>query len=99
LGGRGRRISEFEASLVYSVSSRTARATQKKPCLEKTKNKKRKKKMTEMDIQGSSDCKPQRGRQWKWRTEHAALSLQHKPGHVVMKSGSSLVIQTLKGKR
>jgi hypothetical protein len=29
LGGRGRRISEFEASLVYRVSSRTARAIQK----------------------------------------------------------------------
>jgi hypothetical protein len=28
-GGRGRRISEFEASLVYRVSSRTARATQR----------------------------------------------------------------------
>jgi hypothetical protein len=26
LGGRDRRISEFEASLVYKVSSRTARA-------------------------------------------------------------------------
>jgi hypothetical protein len=31
LGGRGRQISEFEASLVYRVSSRTARATQRKP--------------------------------------------------------------------
>jgi hypothetical protein len=31
LGGRGRWISEFEASLVYRVSSRTARATQKNP--------------------------------------------------------------------
>jgi hypothetical protein len=30
LGGRGRRISEFKASLVYRVSSRTARAIQKK---------------------------------------------------------------------
>jgi hypothetical protein len=30
-GGRGRQISEFEASLVYKVSSRTARATQKNP--------------------------------------------------------------------
>jgi hypothetical protein len=30
LGGRGRWISEFEASLVYKVSSRTARTTQKK---------------------------------------------------------------------
>jgi hypothetical protein len=37
LGGRGRWISEFKASLVYRVSFRTARATQKKPCLEKTK--------------------------------------------------------------
>jgi hypothetical protein len=26
-GGRGRRISEFEVSLVYKVSARTARAT------------------------------------------------------------------------
>ena len=28
LGGRGRRMSEFEASLPYKVSVRTARATQ-----------------------------------------------------------------------
>jgi hypothetical protein len=38
LGGRGRRISEFEASLVYRVSPRTARATQRNPAL-KNKNK------------------------------------------------------------
>jgi hypothetical protein len=31
LGGRGRCISEFEASLVYKVSSRTARAIQRNP--------------------------------------------------------------------
>jgi hypothetical protein len=31
LGGRGRRISEFEASLVYKVSSRTTRAIQRNP--------------------------------------------------------------------
>jgi hypothetical protein len=31
LGGRGRRISEFEASLVYKVISRTIRATQRNP--------------------------------------------------------------------
>ena len=37
--GRGRRISEFEAGLVYKVSSRTARATEK-PCLEKRKERK-----------------------------------------------------------
>jgi hypothetical protein len=39
-GGRGRWISEFEASLVYKVSSRTARAIEK-PCLKKKKKKKR----------------------------------------------------------
>jgi hypothetical protein len=33
LGGRGRRISEFEARLVYKVSSRTTRATQRNPVL------------------------------------------------------------------
>jgi hypothetical protein len=39
LGGKGRWISEFEASLVYKVSTRTARATQRNPVL-KNKNKK-----------------------------------------------------------
>jgi hypothetical protein len=43
LGGRGRQISEFKASLVYRVSSRTARATQRNP-VSKNKNKNRKKK-------------------------------------------------------
>jgi hypothetical protein len=43
LGGRGRWISEFEASLVYRVSSRTARATQRNPVLKiKTKQNKTK---------------------------------------------------------
>jgi hypothetical protein len=49
LGGRGRWISEFEASLVYRVSSRTARATQRNPVSTKqnktkTKNKTKQKK-------------------------------------------------------
>jgi hypothetical protein len=35
LGGRSRWISEFEASLVYKVSSRTARAIQRNPVLKK----------------------------------------------------------------
>jgi hypothetical protein len=34
-GGRDRRISEFEASLVYIVSSRTARAIQRNPVSKK----------------------------------------------------------------
>jgi hypothetical protein len=40
LGGRGRQISEFKASLVYRVGSRTARATQRNP--QKTKQNKTK---------------------------------------------------------
>jgi hypothetical protein len=44
LGGRGRRISEFEASLVYRVSSRTARATQRNPVSKKQKQKQKKNK-------------------------------------------------------
>jgi hypothetical protein len=44
LGGRGRWISEFEASLVYRVSSRTARATQRNPVSKKQKQNKNKKK-------------------------------------------------------
>jgi hypothetical protein len=44
LGGRSRRISEFEASLVYRVSSRTARALQRNPVSDKKKKRKKKKK-------------------------------------------------------
>jgi hypothetical protein len=47
LGGRGRQISEFKASLVYKVSSRTARATQRNP-VSKTRKKKKKKKEKEI---------------------------------------------------
>jgi hypothetical protein len=48
LGGRGKWISEFKASLVFRVSSRTARTTQRNPVSKKqnktkTKNKKNKK--------------------------------------------------------
>jgi hypothetical protein len=39
-GGRGRWISEFEASLVYRVSSRTARVIQRNPGSKKQKQKK-----------------------------------------------------------
>ena len=44
-GGRGRRILEFEVSLVDKVSSRTARAVQRNPVSknQKTKTKKKKK--------------------------------------------------------
>jgi hypothetical protein len=39
LGGRGRQISELEASLVYRVSSRTTRATQRNTVSKKKKSK------------------------------------------------------------
>jgi hypothetical protein len=57
LGGRGRWISEFKASLVYKVSSKTARATEK-PCLEKpkTKNQKPKKKKKEKKRKEKKYC-------------------------------------------
>jgi hypothetical protein len=41
LGGRGRWISEFEASLVYRVSSRTAKATQRNHVLGKKQKRER----------------------------------------------------------
>jgi hypothetical protein len=41
--GRGRRISEFEATLIYRVSSRTARAIQRNPVSKKQKKKKKNK--------------------------------------------------------
>jgi hypothetical protein len=45
-GGRGRQISEFQASLVYKVSSRTARATQRNPVSKNQKKKKKKKSLS-----------------------------------------------------
>jgi hypothetical protein len=44
LGGRGRWISEFKASLVYRVSSRISQYYTEKPCVEKPKKKKKKRK-------------------------------------------------------
>jgi hypothetical protein len=49
LGGRGRQISEFEASLVCRVSSMTARATQRNPVSKKKKKKKKRKKEKEKE--------------------------------------------------
>jgi hypothetical protein len=52
------RISEFEASLVYRVSSRTARATQRNPVLKQTnKQKKKKKKRKEKKRKKNMPCR------------------------------------------
>jgi hypothetical protein len=42
LGGRGRRISMFEASLVYRMNSMTARATPRNPVSKNQKKEKKK---------------------------------------------------------
>jgi hypothetical protein len=44
LGDRGRWISEFEASLVYRVSSKTARTAQTNPVSKKKQKQKKKEK-------------------------------------------------------
>jgi hypothetical protein len=60
LGGRGRRISEFEASLVYRESSRTARATQRNHVLKnKTKQNKKPKNPKNKQEQQKEMCFPQ----------------------------------------
>jgi hypothetical protein len=56
LGGRGRRISEIEASLVYKVSARTARAIQRNP-VSKNKTKQNKNKTK----QNKKKPKPRQG--------------------------------------
>jgi hypothetical protein len=50
LGGRGRWISEFETSLVYRMSFRTGRATQRSPVSKNQKEKKKKKKKKEPQL-------------------------------------------------
>jgi hypothetical protein len=58
LGDRGRQISEFGASLVYRVSSRRARATQRNPVSKnKNKNKNQKKKKKKKKISSSHPLK------------------------------------------
>jgi hypothetical protein len=51
LGDRGRQISVFKASLVYRVSSRTARAIQRNPVLKNKQTKKKQKTKTKQNKQ------------------------------------------------
>jgi hypothetical protein len=53
LGGKGRQISEFKNSLVYRVSFRIARATQRNP-VSKSKNKKQQKQKTKTKKQNKT---------------------------------------------
>ena len=54
MGGRGRWISEFEGSLVYRVSSRTARATQRNPVSKKKKVSSKSPSVPRLNTQGKS---------------------------------------------
>jgi hypothetical protein len=49
LGGRGRQISEFEASMVYRVSSRTAKPRLNRETLSQNQKPKKKKKKKEKE--------------------------------------------------
>jgi hypothetical protein len=72
LGGRGRQISEFKASLVYKVSSRRARAIQRNPVSKKKKKKKKKKKP---QTNKNNNNKKERGRKWRIRSALPKLSM------------------------
>jgi hypothetical protein len=59
LGGRDRWISEFEASLVYKLSSRTAKTIQRNLVSKKPKKKKKKKKRKRNTLYSTTG--------WKWK--------------------------------
>jgi hypothetical protein len=72
-GGRGRWISEFENSLVYKVSSRTARATQRNPVSKtKSKNKQTSKKTTttKRKLQATEKTKHEKNNKKKQNSPH-----------------------------
>jgi hypothetical protein len=70
LGGRGRQISEFKASLVYRVSSRTARAIQRNPVSEK------KKKMQQTKMKQNKNRKGKERKKRKLSASHSSQSRQ-----------------------
>jgi hypothetical protein len=77
LGGRGRQISEFEASLVY-MSFRTARAIQRNPVLKKQTNKqthKQTNKQTKELISNLYNLFPPKIRRQKFPTQEAGFAL------------------------
>jgi hypothetical protein len=63
LGGKGRRTSEFEASLVYKVSFRTARAIQRNP-VSKNKKQNNNNKKTTKNPKNKKQTNKQKGRCW-----------------------------------
>jgi hypothetical protein len=76
LGGRGRWISEFEASLIYRVSSRTARATQRNPVSKKQKQKNKKTKK-----QNKKTKKQKKKKEKKRLSDQVATATTHRRSH------------------
>jgi hypothetical protein len=60
LGGRDRWISEFQDSLLYRMSSRTARATQRNPVSKKQTNNNKKKERKKRNKTKSKQTKKQK---------------------------------------
>jgi hypothetical protein len=75
LGGRGRRISEFKASLVYRVSFRTARVTQRNPV---SKNQKKKKNQTNKQTKNKKQNKTKNKRKRKHENKTKEKNSHHK---------------------
>jgi hypothetical protein len=86
LGGRGRQISEFKASLVYRVSSRTARGTQRNPVSKNQKKKKRKQGLgTRISVVRLNVLCPIPNTSMKWaRWEHLLSPAEHGKAKVVL---------------
>jgi hypothetical protein len=85
LGGRGRRISEFEASLVYKVSSRTARATQRNP-VSKRKEREREREKRREEKRREEKRREEKRREEK-RREEKRREEKRGEGQVITKDG------------
>jgi hypothetical protein len=98
LGGRGRRISEFEASLVYRVSSRTSKTTQRNPVLKKPKPKPKPKKKNfffplglERWLSVTTDCSS-RGPEFSSQQLHGGSQPSVMPSSGVFENSYSVLI-------
>jgi hypothetical protein len=69
LRGRGRQISEFEASLVYKVSSRTARAIQRNPVSKKKPQKRKREEKRREEKRREEKRREEKRREEKRREE------------------------------
>jgi hypothetical protein len=69
LGGRGRQISEFQDSLVYKVSSRTVRTTQRNPVSKTKQNKTKQKQTNKQKIKKQKTLQENTGKQLEGNTK------------------------------